>query len=749
MTSTIAETLSAAGLDGGERCTANLDQLSTQSDELRLDVMTFLKSKYEDFDAWLDKTSSLFKRHEQLHTSMRSTSQLIQSQLEAKRQPAGYAGATAELDKVTETLHVLELLLEAHKLQQLMQEQLAQKDYCESSSSLSKMKDCLDRLDHGPPGLTIVKALRVEQTLLAETLRQAMTDDWISFMRVSKPNSSSEEDNIVTFTINKSKSSDRLVGLYKTLHSEGLLKLRLKPLAEAITLCFDWIVNHPKTSVTEELTDVSMCLTVTRTTKSVSPSAPSVVFKSLYNLIKSLAGCLQATFNINDANTSLMSELSSVCGSRPIDIVIKGCLSPSVPTSQSDLNKYRDVAGSTEKLQVFFAKVGFLTTESESMISYMSNLDVLFANKKCQQILSEARQLMKADLYKTIQLEPGDDCANWSSFVAKAETSEGSGDTNSNLQSRMAKLSENTLKFPSCAISETTVDLMKLAHSMLEEACGSSNAACCSQIVYAVRSMFELYTSVVPDFHHDGIESLPQMTALYYNNCMFLSHQLILLASQYKARLTKVMNDGSGVTFVDLVSLLRALGTQSFLDQLHSQKLNLLDCLKGAEGFKSVEVEERFGAASQSVRQCLHQLSHLKKVWVDVLPLSNYCKAIGHLLGCVVKEMTISIQALEDMSANDTTKLDYLIKQVLDAAPDLFPGDRAGALGYLHKNTAGWSRLHELSIVLTSSLHDVLDRWADGKGPLAAEFTPEQVKSFIRALFQNTDRRAAAISKIY
>ena len=33
-------------------------------------------------------------------------------------------------------------------------------------------------------------------------------------------------------------------------------------------------------------------------------------------------------------------------------------------------------------------------------------------------------------------------------------------------------------------------------------------------------------------------------------------------------------------------------------------------------------------------------------------------------------------------------------------------------------------------------------------GPLAAEFTAEQVKHLIRALFQNSDRRAALLARI-
>ena len=37
---------------------------------------------------------------------------------------------------------------------------------------------------------------------------------------------------------------------------------------------------------------------------------------------------------------------------------------------------------------------------------------------------------------------------------------------------------------------------------------------------------------------------------------------------------------------------------------------------------------------------------------------------VGHLLSCVVKEMVNSVTSLEDMSADDTTKLHHLITQV-------------------------------------------------------------------------------------
>ena len=59
-----------------------------------------------------------------------------------------------------------------------------------------------------------------------------------------------------------------------------------------------------------------------------------------------------------------------------------------------------------------------------------------------------------------------------------------------------------------------------------------------------------------------------------------------------------------------------------------------------------------------------------------------------------------------------------------------------------------WQKLKELIIILGASLKEIEERWANGKGPLAIEFTPQNIKQLIRALFQNTDRRSNLLSKI-
>lgn len=45
--------------------------------------------------------------------------------------------------------------------------------------------------------------------------------------------------------------------------------------------------------------------------------------------------------------------------------------------------------------------------------------------------------------------------------------------------------------------------------------------------------------------------------------------------------------------------------------------------------------------------QVIHQLKQLGTVWQDVLPVSNYCKAMGNLLNTAITEVIAKIMMLE------------------------------------------------------------------------------------------------------
>lgn len=102
-----------------------------------------------------------------------------------------------------------------------------------------------------------------------------------------------------------------------------------------------------------------------------------------------------------------------------------------------------------------------------------------------------------------------------------------------------------------------------------------------------------------------------------------------------------------------------------------------------------------------------------------------------------------AVLKVEDLSSDVAEQLAEVYKVVTNRGPKLFTDPKEVRLFVRH-----WDRLNELIFMLNAKLVDIDDRWADGKGPLALQFQPEEVRRLVRALFQNTDRRALVLSKI-
>ncbi|KAI5735839.1 hypothetical protein M8J77_023370 [Diaphorina citri] len=67
----------------------------------------------------------------------------------------------------------------------------------------------------------------------------------------------------------------------------------------------------------------------------------------------------------------------------------------------------------------------------------------------------------------------------------------------------------------------------------------------------------------------------------------------------------------------------------------------------------------------------------------------------------------------------------------------------------LAKFVKNWNKFLELIKIFNStSPRDIEDSWNCGRGPLAQEFSPGEVKNLIRALIQASARREALLEKI-
>ena len=60
-------------------------------------------------------------------------------------------------------------------------------------------------------------------------------------------------------------------------------------------------------------------------------------------------------------------------------------------------------------------------------------------------------------------------------------------------------------------------------------------------------------------------------------------------------------------------------------------------------GFLNVSEKDAFFATEKAIKQVLHQLQHLRKVWNEILPPTNYRKAIGNTSIIYLKAGSIDI----------------------------------------------------------------------------------------------------------
>ena len=68
---------------------------------------------------------------------------------------------------------------------------------------------------------------------------------------------------------------------------------------------------------------------------------------------------------------------------------------------------------------------------------------------------------------------------------------------------------------------------------------------------------------------------------------------------------------------------------------------------------------------------------------------------------------------------------------------------------YCLKHVPNYQRMSELLFVLRATLTSIGDRWSDGQGPLALQFSASEIRQLTRALFQNTERRANLLASIH
>ncbi|XP_054853771.1 centromere/kinetochore protein zw10 homolog isoform X2 [Eublepharis macularius] len=778
--SLVAAVLEAAQGSSGrlekEGLGGRISRLSDRVEELKDEVCNMINQRYVEFLPSMQNAQDLESEAEELSSSIEQLKSMIETEVQQDLDVAiaEFTELRQQLERDSLVLSVLKQLQEIDSALKQFSALLPEKKYVSAACHLSKAQRHLKMMESRRGfELKILKALHIELVAQTQNILGVLGEEWkqLAVWKLPQSKETGSLESALQTELHLRKTvpgEDSGVGSSATSVLQGLailgeLNYRFKIFGQLLlNYVLKPLISHPSLqSLLEEQSDAVVLRLESVGTQLGHPS-PTEVFPKLKLVLEVLHKHLLAVpldrcaGDESDTRPVLAEVLGEVIWKELSDCLTRDCLVHSIPSSSSKLGQYVEVIKATEEFEQALKDMRFLKEDSTDLLTYARNVNRHFADKKCQDVVVTARHLMMSEIHNTVKVTPessvglpelpgraaGDQsCA----LVAPEVLPIQAGD----LEAK-TRLSQHTLSFPACCISESVQKLMALAYQTLEEASAGTDHS--AQLFYLVRHIFCLFWDVVPMYHKENLQKLPQLAAIHHNNCMYIAHHLLTLGHQFQGCLSGLPCDGAA-TFVDLVPIFRRLGTECFLAQMRAQKGELLERLSSARNFSTVDDEDSYAAANKAVRQVLHQLKRLGKIWQGILPVNVYCKAMGTLLNTALAEIISRILALEDISAENADRLFALCQMMVEEGPQVFvplpeekhnrPFQEEVPL-YVPK----WMMFKELMLVLQANLQEIMDRWADSKGPLAAEFSPSEVKNLIRALFQNTERRAAALAKI-
>ncbi|XP_071472813.1 centromere/kinetochore protein zw10 homolog isoform X2 [Marmota flaviventris] len=731
MASFVTEVLAHSGSLEKEDLGTRISRLTRRVEEIKGEVCNMISKKYSEFLPSMQSAQDLVTQVDKLSDDI----DLLKSRIESEVRRDLHV-STAEFSDLKQQLErdsvVLSLLKQLQEFSTAIEEYncaLTEKKYVTAAQHLEEAQKCLKLLKSRKCfDLKILKSLSMELTIQKQNILYHLGEEW---------------QKLIVWKFPSSKDTSSL---------ESCLQTELH-------LCTEQSQKEEKTlmpSMSSVLLAFSILGELHTKLKSFVFEKIRLVLEVLQKQLLDLP--LDTDLEIEKPSTIILAEmLGDVIWEDLSECLIKNCLVYSIPTNSSKLQQYEEIIQSTEEFENALKEMKFLKGDTTDLLKYARNINSHFANKKCQDVIVAARNLMTSEIHNTVKITPDSkisvpdlpspDEGN-KLLVQKVSKTEYNEAVNLEPENT---LDQHSFSLPTCRISESVKKLMELAYQTLLEATTSSDQ-CAVQLFYSVRNIFHLFHDVVPTYHKENLQKLPQLAAIHHNNCMYIAHHLLTLGHQFRLRLASILCDGT-TTFVDLVPGFRRLGTECFLAQMRAQKGELLERLSSARNFSNMDDEENYSAASKAIRQVLHQLKRLGTVWQDILPVNIYCKAMGTLLNTAISEIISRITALEDISTEDGDKLYSLCKTVIDEGPQVFAPLSEESKNKKYQEevpiyVSKWMPFKELMMMLQASLQEIGDRWADGKGPLATAFSSSEVKALIRALFQNTERRAAALAKI-
>lgn len=680
-------------------------EVSSITDSYKEDVNKYLDSVHVRFEEQ-KKNTTLLQQSKQLSSDLKKLTQIAdeENKKELETSARNLANIKEDLQKTFAAYYLASQLLAIHEELQYIGDLRSKKCYMEAMKSLIDVHSNLEVI----PEEESTKALDKMITMI-EVEKRSLNAEAVSAILENINIDVNDTQKSILKIRKETKADNSKLLLVCEMHNECI---------EPLNMLVDFLWNSAFVPIVDKgsLVKISEDDRFYIMLIEIDEKKLNTSYMDVFNNIKNVLKFLYEHINFPlQKQKSTLSYIGNDLQQNLSELLIKNCLEKTVPSKIEELEQFKDVIYQTELLHKKLVSSEIFSEEFRVLVDYVKNVDTLFINKKCEELVTEALILMKKDLHDMIEIgEPH------------------SGDN-------PLALSENV--FPRCAVSKSCIAILELVEKLLQQ-CLTLNILQPERVISTAQKIFYTYKHVVPEYHKKLLETIPQQVALFYNNCMYIVYKLSQWNEEYKTKLaSKFLIDSE--FFNNQLQAVRETGADIFSSYV-KQQIEQIESIMKDSGIDTLQTAEELPpSVEKAIRQCLRQQELLKTVWQKVLSFHIYNETIGTIMNSLCVYLINAVLRLEDIPSKLDEQLVEVFKVVVVRGPKLFTDSKEICL--FVKN---WIKFNELIFVLSASLVDIDDRWANGKGPLALQFQAEEVKRLIRALFQNTSRRAQVLSNI-
>ncbi|CAI5703414.1 unnamed protein product [Peronospora effusa] len=430
----------------------------------------------------------------------------------------------------------------------------------------------------------------------------------------------------------------------------------------------------------------------------------------------------------------LMNQLGDFMWKIPgnLEAQVMNLLQEKVPHDVTALDAYREVLmTSIATLENTLVAIGFSACSNSQLRGFVNRLSELHAKKRRQTILSSGRDLMRQGYHDSVKIMGASEkcCLNASTGSGKKGTSgekKGLGIDDTPDRWSTDDVESSYFQVPNYRVTVCAHEVVELVHQTLVEACasGETNA---NLLFQTARDLFFLFRTVISTLYDNDIANDPRTCMLYHNDCIYITHHMLVVGHIYKDRLPAPLNQTA--TMVDMVPSFREVGDQALASFASAQMEEAVSGIKHLPSLGALDSEYDLERVEKFLKSALYKLNEMSSLWHEGLPLAVYNKIMSRMLEPLVKNFVDGVFTQTKISEKSGAYLHHLLSSLLESKT-LFASPAQAA-----KFVPSMERLSKLIAILMDPLAMVRDKFNSGSLDM---FSSKELAVLVRSRFRET-----------